>query len=78
MRSCTSVGWQAVRRVCVETCENWVYALKQCELYGDLKPLEHMGVMMHENGVVNVSGVLKNKETYECFLSTRGVRLRQG
>lgn len=35
--------------------------------YGDLRDLEHMAVVMHQNDVVDISGVLENKERYECF-----------
>lgn len=50
--------------------EDWKHVLCDCCIYDDIRDLGSCGVIVRENGSIDVSSVLGDKATYECFCET--------
>lgn len=50
---------------CGAECENWKRVLIECPMYEDLGDLDAWGVITRENGSVDVSEVLSERERYD-------------
>jgi Reverse transcriptase (RNA-dependent DNA polymerase). len=52
--------------ICGAERENWKHILIECDMYDEIRDLNKFGVIVREDESVDVSGVLENKERYEC------------
>jgi hypothetical protein len=51
---------------CGAECEDWKHVLVECPLYGDVRNLCEWGVIVREDGSVDVGQMLECKARYEC------------
>lgn len=55
--------------VCGNGNEDRKHVLFHCDMYASFRYLEEMGIIEHEDGTFDCTGVLKLNEKYECFWS---------
>lgn len=57
---------------CGAASEDWKHVMVECLIYDDVRSLDECGVRVLEDGSVDVSGVLENKDRYESFCKFAG------